>query len=172
MAKTGLCRDIELACRRQTPKKRSKKPMPSKYDDQSELIRKILQDSRAIAVVGCSRDPKKAANRIPKYLQDNGYEIIPINPYADEVLGSKAYKSLEELKDTGIKADIIDIFRPSTETPGIVRKAVMLDPKAVWLQLGISNEVAETIAKEHGIPIIVDRCIKIEHSRLISKSGK
>ncbi len=126
-------------------------------------INEIIKQSKTIAVVGISRDPEKAAYIVPKYLQLQCYKIIPVNPKADIILGEKAYPTLDSIKE---KIDIVDIFRPSEQTPSIVKEAVKLNPKLIWLQLGISNEVSKKIADEHNIPIIMNKCLKVEHMRL------
>ena len=125
---------------------------------------KILRDSRTIAVVGCSRDHAKAAHTVPKYLQEHGYRIIPVNPIAEEILGERAYSCLSDIK---VPIDIVDIFRPSSETYGIVAEAVKLKPKLIWLQLGILDESARKLSESNGIHYVEDRCIKLEHQRLL-----
>ncbi len=127
-------------------------------------IKSILENSKTIAVVGCSKNTEKAANRIPAFLQSKGYKIIPINPTADEILGEKCYKNLNEITE---QVDIIDVFRPENETPKIVEEAIKLKPKLIWLQLDIENSEAEQIAINANIPIVMDHCIKIEYSRLL-----
>jgi hypothetical protein len=129
----------------------------------TEQIREIL-DYETIAVVGCSTTPGKAAHDIPKYLLDHGYEVIPINPYADEVFGIEAYDSLEDVPD-GV--DIVDVFRPSEETGPIVDAAAEReDVKAIWLQLGIRNDEAGERAEAAGKLFVQDRCIKVEHGKI------
>jgi len=127
-----------------------------------EII-EILKKSKKIAIVGASRNPGKAAHLIPKYLKEQGYTIIPVNPEAETILGEKVYSKLSEVPRP---VDIVDVFRPSEVTPEIVAEAVKIKPKLIWLQLGISNEKAKQIADEHKIPIIMDKCIKIEHMKL------
>lgn len=125
-----------------------------------------------IAVVGCSRDPSKDAHRIPRYLKEHGYRIIPINPFADEILGERCYPSLLEMPDD-LKStvDVVDIFRPSRDVPPIVDQALELKkkygrPKVIWMQLGIVNEGAARNARKAGMTVVMDRCMKIEHMRL------
>ncbi len=127
---------------------------------------------KTIAVVGCSRDEAKDAHRIPRYLKEHGYRIIPINPFGDEILGEKCYPRLvempEKLKRT---VDVVNIFRPSRDVPPIVDQAVELRikygaPKVIWMQLGIVNKEAAKKAKDAGIDVVMDRCMKIEHMRL------
>jgi len=123
----------------------------------------IIKESKTIAMVGMSTDPNKDAHRIPKYLKDVGYRIIPVNPNAKEILGEKSYPSLEEIP---FKIDIIDIFRPSEQTPAVVTDAVKLNPRLIWLQRGISHNQSKMIADEHRIPIVMDRCLMVEHRKL------
>lgn len=115
---------------------------------------------KTIAVVGCSTNPEKPANYVPKYLQDQGYRIIPVNPFADEILGKKVYKSLAEVPD---EIDTVLVFRPSDETPEVVKKAVEVGAKAVWLQEGIKSDEAADIAKSAGLLFVMDRCMLKVH---------
>ena len=131
--------------------------------DEEEIV-KILKESNAIVVVGCSRDPEKAAHKVPKYLKEHGYKIIPVNPFADKILGERVYKTISEIKEP---VDIIDIFRPSEECLQVVEEAIKLKPKVVWMQLGIKNLEAAQLAEKHGIKVIMDKCILIEHKHLI-----
>ena len=123
----------------------------------------ILKNSKTIAVVGMSKNPEKAAHRIPKYLINQGYKVIPVNPTANEILGQKVYPNLEAISEV---IDIVDVFRPSDQTPEIVKTAVKLKPKMIWLQLGIKNEESLKIAEEHNIHYIQDKCIMVEHRKL------
>jgi len=126
----------------------------------------ILKKSKTIAVVGASRNPSKAAHTIPKYLKEHGYIIIPVNPKADTIFEEKVYP---KLTDIPVQVDIVDVFRPSEDTPAVVAEAVKLKPKLIWLQLGITNEEAKKIADDNGIPIVMDKCRKIEHMRLFHR---
>ncbi len=136
--------------------------------DLSPEVLEIIKNAKTIAVVGCSTNPEKAAHEVPKYLQSQGYKIIPVNPRADKILGEPAKKSLKEINEP---VDIVDVFRPSDETPAIVAEAVKLSPppKLIWLQLGIKNDEAKKIAKESGIPIVMDHCLMVEHKRYFGK---
>ncbi|MEM2856903.1 MAG: CoA-binding protein [Candidatus Nitrosocaldaceae archaeon] len=129
----------------------------------SNEIKEILSYKR-VAVVGISRDESKAAHFVPKYLLEHGYDIIPINPFADEILGKKCYKSLDEVKE---EIDIVDVFRPSDQVMQVVKEAIKKKPKAIWLQLGIKNEEASKEALRHGIKFIQDKCMMEEHIRLM-----
>jgi predicted CoA-binding protein len=131
-------------------------------DTDSEL-RGILEHD-TIAVVGCSTTPSKAAHDIPKYLLDRGYEVIPVNPFAEEIFGRTAYDSIDEVPD---EVAVVDVFRPSEEVPGIVEDVLERDDvQALWLQLGISHDDAAARAENAGIEVVQDRCIKVEHQRL------
>jgi uncharacterized protein len=126
-------------------------------------IRKILE-LRNIAVVGMSNTEGKPANFVPKYLIENGYNIIPVNPTTSEVLGRKSYASVSEIPE---QVDIVDVFRRSEDVPIIVEDAInKKGVKVIWMQSGIYNEEAERRAKENGIDVVFNRCMKVEHSML------
>ena len=142
-------------------------------------IKKILEDSKTIAMVGVSsekkgEDPKnlkrKPANVVMKYMQDFGYKVIPINPFAEgEVInGEKVLASLEKISEP---VDIVDIFRPSKETPGIANEAVKIGSKVLWLQYGIQNEEAKKIAENAKIQYVSNKCIKQEYQKLFQKAN-
>jgi uncharacterized protein len=124
--------------------------------------KKVLQRSKVIAVVGISRYQHKEAGRVPRQMQMAGYRIIPVNPYADVLLGEKVYRSLEDIPEP---VDLVNVFRPSAETPDVVRQAVAIGAKAVWLQLGIASEEASRIAEEAGLDYVENRCIAVEMVR-------
>lgn len=127
-------------------------------------LREILGMTR-VAVVGCSTTPGKDAHEIPKYMLDNGYEVIPVNPFAEEIFDRTAYDSLADVEET---VDVVDVFRPSEEVAGIVDQAVERDDvKVVWTQLGIADDEAAARAEEAGKQVVQDRCIKVEHQRLV-----
>jgi predicted CoA-binding protein len=129
-----------------------------------EDIRKILSKD-TVAVVGCSTTPGKAAHDVPKYLEEHGYEVIPVNPYADEVLGRDAYDSLIEVPG---KVGIVDVFRPSDELDGIVDEVVKHgDIDVLWTQTGIRDRKATNRAEDAGVTVVEDRCIKVQHRRLV-----
>jgi predicted CoA-binding protein len=122
----------------------------------------ILRRSKVIAVVGISRYLHKEAGRVPMQMQMAGYRIIPVNPYADVLLGEKVYRSLEDIREP---VDLVNVFRPSAETPEVVRQAVAIGAKAVWLQLGISSDEARRIAQDAGLDYVENRCIAVEMVR-------
>lgn len=128
-------------------------------DDQ---LRKIYS-LKNIAVVGMSKNPDKAAHYVPKYLHEQGYDIVPVNPTATEILGKKCYSNL---LDIPITIDIVDVFRPSEEVRPVIEEAIKLKPKVIWLQEGIHNQEAEDLARQVGIDVVFNRCMLAEHQRL------
>jgi predicted CoA-binding protein len=135
-------------------------------------IREILTRYRTVAVVGLSRELGKDSHRVSAYLKNHGFRIIPVNPFADEVLGEKSYKSLLDIPPEVQKTiEIVDIFRPSKDVPLIVEQAIKLKtthgkPYVVWMQVGIVNEQAAEAAEKAGLIVVMDRCMMIEHKRL------
>jgi len=145
-------------------------------DDQ---IKEILKYSKTIAMIGVSsekkgEDPKnlkrKPANVVMKYMQNFGYKVIPVNPFAEgEIInGETVVASLDKISE---KIDIVDIFRPSKETPGFANEAVKIGSKVIWLQYGIQNDEAEKIAENNKIQYVSNRCIKQEYQKLFQKSN-
>ncbi|MCL4363270.1 CoA-binding protein [Candidatus Marsarchaeota archaeon] len=127
----------------------------------------ILTRFHVIAVVGCSRNVGKPSHDVPEYLQQNGYKIVPVNPYADYILGEKAYHAL---KDIEFPIDVVDVFRPASEAMDIARQALDVHAKALWLQEGIMNEEVEKFAKDNGMLFVMNRCMMKEHySHLIKQ---
>lgn len=125
----------------------------------------IFATSRTIAVVGLSPKPHRDSFRVARYLQANGFRIVPINPNAREVLGEPAYATLTEAaQHTPI--DLVDCFRNSEDIPPIVDEAIAIGAKAVWLQIGIVNEPAAAKARAAGLCVVQDRCTMVEHARL------
>ena len=127
-------------------------------------LREIL-GLETVAVVGASSTPGKAAHEIPEYLAEHGYEVIPVNPYADEVLGREPYDSLADVEE---EIDVVDVFRPSDEVAGIVDAALRRDDvRVIWTQLGIADDEAAARAEAAGKQVVQDRCMKVEHRRLV-----
>ena len=144
-----------------------------------EQIKNILNNSKTIAMIGISsekkgEDPKnlkrKPANVVMKYMQDFGYKVIPVNPFAEGELinGETVVGSLEKISEP---IDIVDVFRPSKETPGIANEAVKIGSKVLWLQYGIQNEEAEKIVENAKNEYVSNKCIKQEYQRLFQKSN-
>jgi len=135
--------------------------MPVESDPE---LREIL-GMETIAVVGCSSTPGKDAHEIPKYLREHGYEVIPVNPNADEIFGRAADDSLADVEK---RIDIVDVFRPSEEVAGIVDEALERDDvKVIWTQLGVADDEAAQRAEAAGKRVVQDRCLKVEHGRLV-----
>jgi predicted CoA-binding protein len=134
-------------------------------------IAEILTKYKTIAVVGLSREPDKDSHKVSAYLKKHGFRIIPVNPFADEVLGEKSYKSLIDMPPEIQKTiEVVDIFRPSKDVPPIVEQAIKLkamygNPRVVWMQLGIVNEQATEAAKKAGLTVVMNKCMMIEHKR-------
>jgi predicted CoA-binding protein len=135
-------------------------------------IKEILIKYKTVAVVGLSREPDKDSHRVSVYLKKHGFHIIPLNPFADEFLGEKSYKSLldvpVEVQET---IDVVDIFRPPKDVPLIMEQAVKLKemygkPHVVWMQLGIVNEQTAEVAKKAGLTVVMDKCMMQKHSSL------
>ena len=135
-----------------------------------DLLRDLL-GADTIAVVGCSETPSKAAHQIPAYLQRQGYRIVPVNPFAEVVLGEPAYDSLTGIP-VDMEVDVVDVFRPSDEVPAVVDDALERrdgagDVGGLWLQQGIRHDQAAARAEAAGIAVVQDRCMKVEHRRLL-----
>ena len=127
-----------------------------------QLVR-IYAEATTIAVVGASGDPSKPAHRIPRYLQRQGYRILPVNPRGGELLGEKVARSLAELDEP---VDVVEVFRPAAEAPGIAREAVEIGAKVLWLQLGIESQEAKQVAEAAGLTVVMDRCMGELHAEL------
>ncbi len=128
-----------------------------------EEITEIL-NLKKVVVIGMSKHQEKAAHFVPKYLLENGFDIIPVNPNSDEILNKKCYKEINDIKDD---IDIVDVFRPSEDVLPFVKDAIKKNPKVIWLQEGIHNEEAENLARAHGIDVVFNRCMLAEHQRLM-----
>ena len=131
-------------------------------DNSDDQIREILSLNK-VAVIGMSQTPSKAAHYVPRYLSENGYDIMPVNPSSDEILGKKCYDSVSDIDE---QIDIVDIFRPSDQVLPFVQEAIKKKPKVIWLQEGIHNLEAEELAKNNGIKVVFNRCMLAEHQRL------
>ena len=129
-----------------------------------EELKQIYADTKTIAVVGASANEEKAAHTIPRYLQRNGYKVIPVNPRGGEILGEKVY---EKLTDVPEEIDVVDVFRPSEETPDVAKDAVAVGAKVLWLQEGIASDEAERIASDAGLKVVMDKCMGATFHRLI-----
>ena len=130
----------------------------------SRAMRQILETAKTIAVVGLSDKPDRDSYRVAKYLQDHGYRIIPVNPLVDEVLGEKSYAAVTDIPE---QVDIVDVFRRSEATPPVAQEAIDAGAGTLWLQLGIANDEAASMAEAAGLQVVMDSCIKVEHAHLL-----
>ena len=143
----------------------------------NEDIKEILSNSKTIAMVGVSSEKKgedrknlkrKPANVVMKYMQDFGYKVIPVNPFAiGEIIHGETV--VANLKEISVPIDIVDVFRPSKEAPGIAEQAINIETKVLWLQYGIQNEEAEKIVNTANIHYVANKCIKQEYQKLFQK---
>ena len=122
-------------------------------------ISDILKNYKRVAVIGMSKNPEKDAYRIPEFLMKKGFEVIPVNPTADEILGKKSYKKLTDVPG---EVDIVDVFRPSEDVPNYVEDVIKVKPKVFWEQLGIHHPEAEEKIAAAGIKVVYNRCMKVE----------
>lgn len=132
--------------------------MPS--DDE---LRNIYAQTKTIAVVGASDDPGKAGHNIPRYLQSQGFRIIPVNPKGGTILGERVFASLSEIPEP---VDVVDVFRPAAEAPAIAQDAVAVGANVLWLQSGIYSDEAAAIARGEGLTVVMDMCMGATHGRL------
>lgn len=129
----------------------------------SNKLRRILKENHRIAVVGLSANPMRPSYFAAKYLKDHGYEIVPVNPNYREILGEKCYPDLSSVPG---KVDVVDLFQKPEQVPPFVDQAIAIGAKVVWMQLGIINEAAAKRARDAGLEVVMDRCMKIEYARL------
>ena len=136
---------------------------------------KVLKEARVVAVVGASRNPEKDAYRVPAYLQSKGYKVIPINPKASEILGEKAYPSLDDLPDDlARQVDVVDVFRPPEEAVSVVEQAIRLKERTgkdlvVWFQFSTSSDEAVEKALKAGLRVVRERCMMQELKRMLGE---
>ncbi|UCF58848.1 MAG: CoA-binding protein [Candidatus Bathyarchaeota archaeon] len=136
-------------------------------------LAEILTIYKIVAIVGVSRNPSKDSYRVAEYLKKQGFYIVPINPFVDEVLGEKSYGSLLDIPvEVQETIEIVDVFRPSDDVPSIVEQVIQLKKlhgvlKVVWMQLEIVNEQAAEKARNAGLTVVMDKCIMQEHQRLL-----
>ena len=137
----------------------------TKYQDPLE-IQLALRSAKTIAVVGLPGNSLRASNFVGYYLQRHGYQMIPVNPREEEILGEKSYGSL---LDIPVPVDIVNVFRNPDALPGIAKDAVAIGAKVLWCQFNVINEEGARIAEAGGLTVIMDRCIKVEHARFIGR---
>jgi len=127
-------------------------------------ISRLLRESKNIAVVGLSPKANRPSNQVARYLIEAGYNVIPVNPGQEEILGKKCYPDLESIAEP---VDIVDIFRRSEDVPPVVESAIGIGARVIWMQQGIVNEEAAARAREAGLTVIMDRCLKVDHRNLL-----
>ena len=136
--------------------------------DDIDSLRRILKQNHTIAVVGLSAQWFRPSFFAAKYLQQHGYRVIPVNPAYPEILGEKCYPSLLEIPEP---VDVVDVFRKPQDVPPIAEEAVRIGANVLWLQIGVIHEDAARRAREAGLEVVMDRCMKIEHARLYGGLG-
>lgn len=139
------------------------------HRNEPELIRKILNEYKTIAVVGISRKEDRDSHRVAAYMKEQGYKIVPVNPVADEILGEKCYP---RLADIPFEIDVVDVFRKPSALPPLAEEIAALNPKpmAVWFQIGVINNEASQKVADAGIEVVQNLCMKIEHMRISRQS--
>jgi len=133
---------------------------------QEDDIKVILENSKSVAVLGLSPKPRRDSYKVAAYLKEKGYRIVPVRPAQKEILGEKAFSSIDELDEA---IDILNVFRSSAQVMAHAEEALRLKPKVFWMQLGIENHTAALLLTSQGIDVVMNRCIKIDHERLITK---
>jgi predicted CoA-binding protein len=131
--------------------------------DDINTLRRILKESRVLAVVGLSAQWHRPSYFAAKYMLEHGYRVIPVNPQYPDVLGQKCYASLRDIPE---KVDLVDVFRKTADVLPVARDAIAIGAKVLWQQLGVKNEEAAALARDAGLESVMDRCVKIEHARL------
>ncbi len=126
-------------------------------------LREILLSAKTIACVGVSSSEEKVSNEIYRYLRDQGYHMIPVNPTAAEILGEKSYPDLDSVPE---KVEVVQVFRRPEDVPPVVEAAIRIGAKVVWMQEGIVNEAAAAKAEAAGLKVVMDHCMREEHQRL------
>ena len=128
-----------------------------------ELLR-IFRKARTIAVVGASMHDHKPSHFVPRYLQEQGYRIVPVNPRGGEIFGEAVYRRLE---DVDVPFDVVEVFRPPNEAEAVARSAVACGARVLWFQLGTHTDEAVRLAEQAGVTVVVDHCMMPEHRRLV-----
>ena len=133
-----------------------------------EELRRIFREVRTIAVVGASMHEHKPSHYVPRYLQDQGYRIVPVNPRGGEILGERVYRRLE---DVDIPFDVVEVFRPPAEAEAVARSAIACGAGVLWFQLETHSDEAVRLAEEAGLRVVTDHCMMPEHRRLFASPG-
>ncbi len=133
-----------------------------------QTLRRVLRESRTIAVVGLSADWFRPSYFAAKYMQERGYRVIPVNPKYAEILGEKSYPDLASIAE---RVDMVDVFRKPADALPIAEQAIAIGARTLWLQIGVINEEAKQKAEQAGLTVVMDRCVKIEYARLFGGLG-
>jgi len=141
---------------------------PGRIITRDHEIRNMLETAKGIAILGLNPKPERDSNRVARYLKDHGYRIIPVRPAQKEILGEKAYRFIDDIKEP---VDIVNVFRNSAQIVPHAHEAIRLKPKVFWMQLNIENREAADLLTAAGIDVVMDRCIKVEHERLCNENG-
>lgn len=142
------------------------RPLPDRVPS-SEEIEEIIRNSRSIAIIGLSPKEKRDSNRVARYLIEQGFEVIPVNPGQKEILGRTCYRSLTDIP---FQIDIADLFLNPKRVPPVVDQAIEKKVGVIWMQLGVVHNEAAQCARNAGIKVVMDRCIKIEHEKMIRQA--
>ena len=140
---------------------------PGKIINEDSKIKDMLENAKSIAILGLSPKPERDSNRVARYLKDHGYGIIPVRPGQKEILGQKAYTTLDDIKEN---VDIVNVFRNPEQILAHAHEAIRMQPKVFWMQLGIENQKAASLLVKAGIDVVMNKCIKIEHDRLCKQN--
>ena len=132
--------------------------------DDPEAIRRVLAGSKTVAVVGASPKPERDSYRIAEFLIEKGYDVVPVNPGQDKILGRKCFP---DLKSIGRKIDIVNVFRSPEHVPPIADEAIEIDAECLWLQLGVGHAQAVAKAAKAGLYVVSERCIMVDHGMLL-----
>lgn len=157
----GVAREVDVKLQRVIDGLRAR-AAGREVDPQADGIRRLLEDSKTIAVVGLSQDPDRPSHRVARYLQAEGYRIVPVHPGGGEILGEQVYPSLEEIP---FPVDVVDVFRRPEHALAVAESAVRVGAGALWLQEGVINEQAAAVARDAGLEVVMDRCMLKEHER-------
>jgi predicted CoA-binding protein len=138
--------------------------MPNELDT---LLRRVLAECRSIAVVGLSAQPHRPSHGVALYMLAQGYRIIPVNPAYTEVLGQRCHASLAEVPEP---VHMVNVFRRTDEVLPVAHQAIAIGARCLWQQLGVVNEAADQLVRQAGLDAVMDRCVKIEHARLLGRT--
>jgi len=131
-----------------------------------EAIRRVLEKARRIAVVGLSPKPHRDSHRVARYLLESGYEIVPVYPREEQILGQKVHRRVQDVAGA---VDLVDVFRRSEDLPAVIDDAITARAGALWLQLGCIDEDGARRARDAGLTVVMDRCLMVEHARLVGR---